>query len=625
MWTDMKLQKVFVVLGISVCLIAAEMQATFGIGEESGQEEGLGTVEEAVSGEPGMAEEIQGTEGSFEQMQPVQAAEEPVQQPEEPVQSAEEGVQQPSGEIIRQPEEPDQQPTVEETQPGQAAEEPAQSAGEPGQPSGEPVQIPGVSGETEKNEPGMPADDDTLNNGTADEEELPKDDGTVGEEVPKDENDPGTEEVPGGADNPEEEVPKDENDPGTEEVPGEDDNPGEEVPKDENDPGAEEVPGGDSSSDDYSGIKDDGRVDDSSTKNSAGGSRHETSNEEQGDKAPQTAGDRSKPGNMFSSFAPSSEFIDDAEKVKYNVDVPVSGLPGFITQEMVIGALKCQDETGYPASVTIAQIIQESGFGKYGPDGDKGQGLSYLAYQYNNLFGIKGSGTAGSVAMNTGEQRQDGSRYNITAGFRVYNTYTECIDDRSSLLERVYKDLTFGVKDANTFAMKIGQRWATSLSYGQNLIQQMNRYDLYRLDEMTLDEFSGMIGVFANPCPGARLTSSFGYRTAPTAGASTYHKGIDMGTGAYHIPTYAASAGIVTYAGASGAAGNLVTIDHGNGLVTKYMHHDKVYVKPGDRVEKGQQIGLSGTTGNSTGNHLHFQVEKDGVAIDPLLYLDIQQ
>ena len=680
MWTDMKLQKVFVVLGISVCLIAAEMQATFGIGEESGQEEGLGTVEEAVSGEPGMAEEIQGTEGSFEQMQPVQAAEEPVQQPEEPaqpaeepvqqpsgemiqqpeepVQSAEEGVQQPSGEIIRQPEEPDQQPTVEETQPGQAAEEPvqqpsgeiirqpeepdqqptveetqpgqaakepAQSAGEPGQPSGEPVQIPGVSGETEKNEPGMPADDDTLNNGTADEEELPKDDGTVGEEVPKDENDPGTEEVPGGADNPEEEVPKDENDPGTEEVPGEDDNPGEEVPKDENDPGAEEVPGGDSSSDDYSGIKDDDRVDDSSTKNSAGGSRHETSNEEQGDKAPQTAGDRSKPGNMFSSFAPSSEFIDDAEKVKYNVDVPVSGLPGFITQEMVIGALKCQDETGYPASVTIAQIIQESGFGKYGPDGDKGQGLSYLAYQYNNLFGIKGSGTAGSVAMNTGEQRQDGSRYNITAGFRVYNTYTECIDDRSSLLERVYKDLTFGVKDANTFAMKIGQRWATSLSYGQNLIQQMNRYDLYRLDEMTLDEFSGMIGVFANPCPGARLTSSFGYRTAPTAGASTYHKGIDMGTGAYHIPTYAASAGIVTYAGASGAAGNLVTIDHGNGLVTKYMHHDKVYVKPGDRVEKGQQIGLSGTTGNSTGNHLHFQVEKDGVEIDPLLYLDIQQ
>ena len=621
----MKLQKVFVVLGISVCLIAAEMQATFGIGEESGQEEGLGTVEEAVSGEPGMAEEIQGTEGSFEQMQPVQAAEEPVQQseepaqpteepvqqpsgemiqqPEEPVQSAEEGVQQPSGEIIRQPEEPDQQPTVEETQPGQAAEEPAQSAGEPGQPSGEPVQIPGVSGETEKNEPGMPADDDTLNNGTADEEELPKDDdGTVGEEVPKDENDPGTEEVPGGADNPEEEVTKDENDPGT-----------------------EEVPGGDSSSDDYSGIKDDDRVDDSSTKNSAGGSRHETSNEEQGDKAPQTAGDRSKPGNMFSSFAPSSEFIDDAEKVKYNVDVPVSGLPGFITQEMVIGALKCQDETGYPASVTIAQIIQESGFGKYGPDGDKGQGLSYLAYQYNNLFGIKGSGTAGSVAMNTGEQRQDGSRYNITAGFRVYNTYTECIDDRSSLLERVYKDLTFGVKDANTFAMKIGQRWATSLSYGQNLIQQMNRYDLYRLDEMTLDEFSGMIGVFANPCPGARLTSSFGYRTAPTAGASTYHKGIDMGTGAYHIPTYAASAGIVTYAGASGAAGNLVTIDHGNGLVTKYMHHDKVYVKPGDRVEKGQQIGLSGTTGNSTGNHLHFQVEKDGVAIDPLLYLDIQQ
>ena len=66
---------------------------------------------------------------------------------------------------------------------------------------------------------------------------------------------------------------------------------------------------------------------------------------------------------------------------------------------MIVGALKCQDETGYPASVTIAQIIQESGYGSYGPGGESGEGLSYLAYQYCNLFGIKGKGTAGSVNM----------------------------------------------------------------------------------------------------------------------------------------------------------------------------------------------------------------------------------
>ena len=94
-----------------------------------------------------------------------------------------------------------------------------------------------------------------------------------------------------------------------------------------------------------------------------------------------------------------------------------------------------------------------------------------------------------------------------------------------------------------------------------------------------------------------------------------------MGTGAYHIPTYAAAAGTVTLAGEMGTAGLMVEIDHGDGLVTKYMHHDKIYVEEGQKVEKGQQIGLSGTTGNSTGNHLHFQVEEDGVAIDPSLYL----
>ena len=123
-----------------------------------------------------------------------------------------------------------------------------------------------------------------------------------------------------------------------------------------------------------------------------------------------------------------------------------------------------QDETGYPASVTIAQIIQESGFGKYGPGGEEGKGLSYLAYQYNNLFGIKGTGPAGTVDMRTGEQASDGSAYMITSGFRVYNTYTECIEDRTELLKEVYKDLTFGVEDANTFAIKVGSRWATIFS-----------------------------------------------------------------------------------------------------------------------------------------------------------------
>ena len=330
-------------------------------------------------------------------------------------------------------------------------------------------------------------------------------------------------------------------------------------------------------------------------------------------------------GDIYTSYSASIKFLDDAEKIKYNVSVPIKGLPSFITQEMIVAALKCQDETGYPASVTIAQIIQESGYGKYGPGGEDGKGLSYLAYQYNNLFGIKGTGPAGSVDMITGEQSKDGTMFTTVSGFRVYNTYTECIEDRTKLLKEVYSDLTLGVEDANTFAMKIGSRWATSLIYGQSLIRQMEEYDLYRLDDMTLGQFSNLLGTFVNPCPGAVLTSNFGLREEPIAGAGNGHNGIDLGTGEYNIPTYAAAAGTVTYAGEAGTAGNLVIIDHGKGLITKYMHHEKIFVEEGQKVEKGQQIGLSGTTGMSTGNHLHFQVEKNGTPVDPMQFFTVKQ
>ena len=96
---------------------------------------------------------------------------------------------------------------------------------------------------------------------------------------------------------------------------------------------------------------------------------------------------------------------------------------------------------------------------------------------------------------------------------------------------------------------------------------------------------------------------------------------MDFGTGGQAVPTYAAAAGTVVIAGWSNSAGNRVVINHGNGLVTKYMHHSALCVSAGQTVSKGQQIGLTGTTGNSTGVHLHFQVEVNGVAVDPRTYL----
>ena len=321
------------------------------------------------------------------------------------------------------------------------------------------------------------------------------------------------------------------------------------------------------------------------------------------------------------SYNPSETFVELNKRIKYNAALPLDNIPSFITQEMIIAALKCQDETGYPASVTIAQIIQESGFGKYGPGGEDHQGLSYLAYQYCNLFGVKGTGTAGSVSMRTGEQTSSGKYYTTTADFRVYNTYTECIEDRTKLIKRAYSDLISGVTDANTFAARIGSRWATSLQYSQHLIQHMERYDLYRLDRMTLLDFSEMIGQFSDPCPGSYLTSSFGYRDFD----HKFHKGIDLGTNSEILPVYAAESGTVVKAEYDNLAGNWVLIDHENGLTTKYMHFSHTFVEEGQEVTKGQQIGLTGTTGRSTGIHLHFQVEENGVAVNPTTYLSTEE
>ncbi len=128
-------------------------------------------------------------------------------------------------------------------------------------------------------------------------------------------------------------------------------------------------------------------------------------------------------------------------------------------------------------------------------------------------------------------------------------------------------------------------------------------------------------GTFTHPCPGySRISSTFGYRTAPTAGASTYHKGVDFAA-PQGTPIYAAEAGTVTSASYSGNAGNLIVINHGNGLQTYYMHTSKMFVSAGQKVSKGQNIGLVGTTGNSTGPHLHFQVMRNGTAVNPMSYL----
>ena len=126
---------------------------------------------------------------------------------------------------------------------------------------------------------------------------------------------------------------------------------------------------------------------------------------------------------------------------------------------------------------------------------------------------------------------------------------------------------------------------------------------------------------FIWPCPASsRITSSFGDRESPTAGASTNHKGIDIGapTGSNIV---AAAGGTVTISTYSYSAGNYVMINHGGGVSTVYMHCSKLLVSVGDTVKKGDVIAKVGSTGYSTGPHLHFGIRQNGTYVNPSKYV----
>ena len=115
------------------------------------------------------------------------------------------------------------------------------------------------------------------------------------------------------------------------------------------------------------------------------------------------------------------------------------------------------------------------------------------------------------------------------------------------------------------------------------------------------------------PCDGV-VVSGFGMRWG------RMHEGIDIGC-AYGTPNRAAASGTVIYAGWLGGYGNLVVVDHGNGLSTAYAHASSILVGVGQAVSQGQTVSLVGSTGNSSGPHLHFEVRVNGTAVDPLGYL----
>ncbi|MET0016410.1 peptidoglycan DD-metalloendopeptidase family protein [Oscillibacter sp.] len=129
------------------------------------------------------------------------------------------------------------------------------------------------------------------------------------------------------------------------------------------------------------------------------------------------------------------------------------------------------------------------------------------------------------------------------------------------------------------------------------------------------------LGGYIWPVDSHYVTSTFGGRASPGGIGSTNHKGVDIGKVGYTTTVHAAKAGTVLVAQRSSSYGNYVVISHGSGNTTLYGHMSSLSVSAGTNVKQGDAIGITGSTGNSTGPHLHFEISENGVRINPLKYL----
>jgi murein DD-endopeptidase MepM/ murein hydrolase activator NlpD len=165
---------------------------------------------------------------------------------------------------------------------------------------------------------------------------------------------------------------------------------------------------------------------------------------------------------------------------------------------------------------------------------------------------------------------------------------------------------------------------------GNGLAEQLDRLShvvndrsdkLLALETMLLqNQLSSKMLPSIPPVHGGFYSSNFGWRIDPFTGTNAMHEGVDFMADA-GTPIYASAGGVVAYASYHPQYGNMVEIDHGNGIVTRYGHSSKLLVKVGQVVRRGEKIAEVGSTGRSTGNHLHFEVRYQGVAQNPVRFL----
>ena len=299
-------------------------------------------------------------------------------------------------------------------------------------------------------------------------------------------------------------------------------------------------------------------------------------------------------------------------------------------EKYAAAAMEEQRRYGIPASVTLAQMAVESGYGE-----------SSLAKQDNNYFGIKASQDWIKSGKPWSYHHDD--HYNDK--FCTFGSALESLEYHSKVLmaDRYKACRQYAPTDHLHWIEGIKKGgYATDPRYVATIEGVIRKYGLEKYDQMALNGAQQQVipanvqqGRYSFPLAcdhstdAMTVTSPYGHRQAPKVGASTNHMGLDLR--ANYVPVLATEDnGIVVSVKNEGKGGNVIRVEYaradGSKFQTAYMHLSQMNVKEGDKVSAGQPIGVSGNTGNSTGPHLHFSVKKVSVdghseQIDPSVYL----
>jgi flagellum-specific peptidoglycan hydrolase FlgJ len=310
--------------------------------------------------------------------------------------------------------------------------------------------------------------------------------------------------------------------------------------------------------------------------------------------APQTVDNTQQPQQQDQTPIINGQEVAQDGSIRFDKDETVESFIAKLGEP----ARKIGQEKDLFASVMIAQAVLESG-----------SGSSSLSKAPNyNLFGIKGTHNGKSVSMATQEDLGNGTMYTTQSGFRVYENYEDCFNDYATLLtEGISGDSDFysGALKSNAKTYQeatkfLTGRYATDTQYNQKLNGLIETYDLTQYDKELQGPQISKDG-YKVPVNNFTISSSFGPR------GGEFHRGLDMAA-AQGEPIHATKSGKVIKAEYDHSWGNYVVIQHEDGSTALYAHQQSFVVKAGDSVTQSQTIGYVGSTGNSTGAHLHLEI-----------------